>query len=106
MTRNNACFQGSGQHQPVIYLLLLLCAWGLPVQSYAAGACEPWVGKIVSLQGRVEVVRTGKARWQRVRLEETFCPGDRVRIEARSRAAIFLQNQTVLRLKAGTTITF
>ena len=57
-------------------------------------------------QGRVEVIHTGKTRWQHVNLDETLCAGDSVRIEAHSRAAIRLKNQTVLRLDAGTAITF
>ena len=106
MTRNYAACGGGRTYQSVVCVILLICTWGLHGQSHAAGTCESWVGKIVSLQGQVEVIRTGKARWQRVSLEETFCPGDRVRIEARSRAAIFMRNETVLRLEAGTTITF
>jgi tetratricopeptide (TPR) repeat protein len=81
-------------------------AWLLFSPSYAAEKCEPWMARIISVQGRVEVVRTGKARWQRVKLEETLCAGDSVRIEARSRAAILLANQTVLRLDEESAITF
>ncbi len=106
MTGNNAPYGEARQYQPFIYLIFFVCAWGPLGQSHAAEACEPWVAKIESLQGQVEVIRAGKTRWRRVSLKETFCPGDRVRIEAHSRAAIALRNKTFLRLKAGTTITF
>ena len=86
--------------------LIFLFSWLISSPSVAAGACESWVAKIVSIQGHVDVIRTGKTRWQHVNLDETFCAGDSVRIEARSRAAIFLSNQTLLRLDEGTTITF
>jgi tetratricopeptide (TPR) repeat protein len=80
--------------------------WLLFSPGHAAEECKPWRARIISIQGRVEVVRTGKARWRRVKLEETLCAGDSVRIEARSRAAILLANQTVLRLDEGSAITF
>jgi tetratricopeptide (TPR) repeat protein len=87
-------------------ILACVFAWLLISPGYAVEDCEPWVAKIISVQGRVEVVRTGKTSWRRVKLEETLCTGDSVRIEARSRAAILLANQTVLRLDEGSAITF
>ncbi|MGH8659818.1 MAG: FecR domain-containing protein [Gammaproteobacteria bacterium] len=75
-------------------------------ETQAAAPCEPWAAKIVSIEGRVEVSRIGEPRWVPARLEQTFCPGDRVRIESRSRAAVLLANQTVLRLDEGTALTF
>ena len=75
-------------------------------ETQAAGACEPWAAKIVSIEGRVEASRLGEPRWVAARLEQTFCPGDRVRIESRSRAAVLLANQTILRLDEGTALTF
>jgi tetratricopeptide (TPR) repeat protein len=87
-------------------ILACVFAWLLFSPGYAAGECKPWRARIISVQGRVEVVRMGKARWRRVKLEETLCAGDSVRIEARSRAAILLANQTILRLDEGSAITF
>ncbi|MGH8655468.1 MAG: FecR domain-containing protein [Gammaproteobacteria bacterium] len=75
-------------------------------ENQAAEPCEPWAAKIVSIEGRVEASHIGEPRWVPARLKQTFCPGDRVRIESRSRAAVLLPNQTVLRLDEGTALTF
>ncbi|MGH8650849.1 MAG: FecR domain-containing protein, partial [Gammaproteobacteria bacterium] len=72
----------------------------------AAAPCIPWAAKIVSIEGRVEASRIGDLRWVPARLKQTFCPGDRLRIESRSRAAVLLPNQTVLRLDERTALTF
>ncbi|MGH8646634.1 MAG: FecR domain-containing protein [Gammaproteobacteria bacterium] len=75
-------------------------------ETQAAGPCEPWAAKVVSIEGRVEASRIGEPRWVPARLKQTFCPGDRVRIESRSRAAVLLANQTILRLDEGRALTF
>src|SRR5918911_4149176 len=38
-------------------------------------------------------------------LNDTYCPGDTLRVQERSRADVALLNQSVLRLNANTTIT-
>jgi Tfp pilus assembly protein PilF len=72
----------------------------------AADTCEEWVAKVVSVQGSVEAQRAGEIQWQPVRLYDTYCPGDRIRVQERSRAAIVLPNEAILRLDQNTTITF
>ena len=74
--------------------------------SQAAAACDPWVAKIVSVQGNVEVRRASQTQWQPARLNDTFCAGDRIQVGERSRADVALANQPVLRLNQDTTITF
>ena len=71
-----------------------------------AATCEMWVAKIVSVQGTLEVRRVGATQWQSVRLHDTFCPGDTMRVQEQSRAAIVLRNEAILRLDQQTTITF
>src|ERR1043166_7318914 len=73
---------------------------------YSATSCEPAVAKMVSVQGNVEVRRSGQVQWQRARLNELFCAGDQVQVGERSRADVTLSNQPVLRLDQNTTITF
>lgn len=68
--------------------------------------CEPWTGKVVSLQGRVQVQRAGSTRWDGVRLNDTFCLGDMIQIREHSRAAILLSNEAILRLDQKTTLIF
>jgi len=72
----------------------------------AAVACEPKVAQIVSIQGIVELRRAGQAIWQPAVMSMTLCPGDMLRVRARSRAALRLSNESMLRLDQKTTITF
>ena len=88
---------------------LALIAWmtiGLllvPVISHAA-ACEPWAAKLVSLQGSVEIRRAAGVRWESAELETLLCPGDMVRVNKFSRAALVLANNALVRLDQRTTI--
>ena len=63
------------------------------------------VAKAVSVQGLVEARRVGQASWQPVRLNDTFSPGDSIRVHERSRADIAMLDQSVLRLNANTEMT-
>ncbi|MGH8574594.1 MAG: FecR domain-containing protein, partial [Gammaproteobacteria bacterium] len=83
-----------------------------------AEACSPWVAKVLSVQGPVEVERggatpdgsaaAGRARWRAVEGDETLCPGDHIRVGPLGRAAVQLADevQTVLRLDERTTLSF
>src|SRR3990170_2899797 len=73
--------------------------------SSAATTCEPWVAKMVSVQGNVEARRTGQTRWQPALLNDTYCTGDRIQVGERSRADVALVSQSVLRLDQKSTIT-
>lgn len=74
-------------------------------QASPQAACDPWVAKVVSVQGSVEVRRAGETQWQPAQLNDTYCPGDVIRVGERSRADLALINQPVLRLDQNTTIT-
>jgi tetratricopeptide (TPR) repeat protein len=71
----------------------------------AAVSCDPWVAKMVSVQGNVEVRRAGQTQWQLARLNDTYCAGDRIQVGGRSRADVALINQPLLRLDQDSTIT-
>jgi tetratricopeptide (TPR) repeat protein len=71
----------------------------------AAALCDPWVAKMVSVQGTVEVRRAGQTQWQLARLNDTYCAGDRIQVGGRSRADVALANQPLLRLDQDSTIT-
>jgi tetratricopeptide (TPR) repeat protein len=75
-----------------------------PCVSFAEN-CEKRVATVVSVQGSVEVQRAGETQWQTVKLNDTFCPGDKIRVNERSRAGLTLVNQPVLRLDQNTSIT-
>jgi len=72
----------------------------------AGETCEKWVAKVVSAQSGVQVRRVSETEWIPVKLDDTICLGDMIRVQERSRAAIFLSNETILRLDQKTTITF
>ena len=71
----------------------------------ASITCNPWVAKMVSVQGHVEVARAGQLQWQKATLNDTYCAGDRVQVGERSRADLALVNRPVIRLEQHTTIT-
>ena len=86
-----------------ILIALLSTATGVHAQG-----CEPWVARIISVQGPVVVERSGAPRAQAAGLDDTICPGDRVRVGALGRAAVQLANEaeTPIRLDEGTTLIF
>src|SRR5207248_11550724 len=84
----------------VNFLAALLYPYAAPAQTR-----QEWVARAVSVQGTVEAQRVGETRWQPVKLNDTFRPGDTIRVLERSRADVALLDQSVLRLNANTTIT-
>jgi tetratricopeptide (TPR) repeat protein len=66
--------------------------------------CEQWAAKVVSVQGAVQARQAGEISWTQVRLNQTFCPGDIIRVLKNSRAAISLANDTLIRVDQNTTI--
>lgn len=66
--------------------------------------CENWVARVVSVQGDVEIRRADAAVWSLARLEDYLCAGDIIRVMERSRAAIVLPNDAVVRLDQQTTV--
>ena len=71
-----------------------------------AGDCEKWIAKAVSVQGSVQSRFKDSIKWNSVELDNTFCPGDMIRVQERGRAAILMINETIMRLDQNTTITF
>jgi uncharacterized protein YaiE (UPF0345 family) len=73
--------------------------------SFAQTQPPSGIARTVSVQGTVEVRRTGTVTWQPVRLNDTFSAGDTVRVGGQSRADLQLLDQSVLRLNADTELT-
>lgn len=82
----------------LVGLLFLESAW--------AETDEEWVAKIVSAQGDVQAKRKDKVPWEPAKLNDTYYPGDMIRVSEQSRAGIVLSNETVIRLDQNTTIAF
>ena len=77
-----------------------------PAQAQETPACTPAIARVVSLQGDVQVQRGGAGSWSSVRrLDTTVCAGDRLRVAGLSRAVLFVQPETLVRLDQNTTIT-
>ena len=71
--------------------------------NFAQPRCEPWAAKALSVEGKVEVLRAGETGWKTLARNELLCAGDSAHVAKRSRAAILLQNHTLLRLDEATT---
>lgn len=69
-----------------------------------SGSCTAVLARVVSVQGQVEL-RRGDTTWPAIQLDATLCAGDTVRVQAHSRAALRLNNETTLRLDQGTVLT-
>jgi tetratricopeptide (TPR) repeat protein len=82
-----------------IFAVLLFPCWAF------SAPCEQGIAQAVSVEGIVEVQRAGETQWQTIKLDDTFCPGDTIRVDDNSRAALSLANQPLLRLDQNTTIT-
>jgi tetratricopeptide (TPR) repeat protein len=104
---SNAALHGTAFRAPLL-LVALAAALCLGVVAPVVGLGQTTGGPVaraVSVQGRVEARRGSQAPWQPVRLNDTFSPGDSIRVHERSRADIALLDQSVLRLNAGTELT-
>lgn len=89
-------------------VVLLMIFLGAPAEAAEGDVpgCKPIIGRVVSRQGTVEIRRTGDSVWHRVeRLDTQVCDGDAVRTGPRSRAALWLQPENLIRLDQRTAIT-
>ncbi|MGD9190138.1 MAG: hypothetical protein PVI89_18110, partial [Desulfobacteraceae bacterium] len=82
----------------VVVCLMLGTFQGAPAKSWADDADRSWVSRVVSIQGHVVIKRQRRDEWQPAGLDDTLFVGDRIRVEANSRAGIVLRNDAVLRL--------
>jgi tetratricopeptide (TPR) repeat protein len=92
--------------QPWLRIAGVIGLLALSVQSAPAQTCDGWMARVISVQGVVEAKRAEQTEWAAVYLDDTFCLGDMIRVDARSRAALALPNETVIRLDQDTTLTF
>ncbi len=101
MTENSNNLSRRGKYAIRISLLLTLC--GL-AQGLHASECDEPVARALSVQGRVEVISNGDSTWSLVQQNMGFCPGDRLRVSANSRAGLMLDNETLLRLAENSSV--
>src|SRR5882672_2143997 len=101
--------QGSsrGLLPPLLLLFaFLITTSGIP--AFAADvsvACSSPVARVVSIQGSIELLRARQNDWSKItRLDTPLCEGDRLRTGALSRAALFIQPETLVRVDQNTSI--
>jgi tetratricopeptide (TPR) repeat protein len=87
-------------------LLIFLVAVAPALAQGPAASCEPSVARVVAIQGSVEVQRGGRGDWLPLKkLEAPVCSSDRLRTGPSSRAALFIEPETLVRVDQNTTIT-
>jgi tetratricopeptide (TPR) repeat protein len=84
--------------------LLALCWAALWSNPRADAACDSEAGRLVSVQGAVEVQSAAGGEWHGASLDDRLCQGDTIRVGMRSRAAVALVNDAVLRIDENTTM--
>jgi tetratricopeptide (TPR) repeat protein len=93
------------RHIVRMLIMAVLAGFLLPASASAA-ECRNWVARAVSVQGMVQYRASDGKEWNTVHSDKTFCEGDMVRVQEKSRAAVLLSNKTVIRLDQNTTLTF
>ncbi|MEJ2407156.1 MAG: FecR domain-containing protein, partial [Candidatus Thiodiazotropha sp.] len=82
----------------------LIGAIGLATAQLHAAECTP-IAQLIALEGMVETKRADRDNWETAQLDESYCPGDTVRTQQESRAALRLANDTLLRLSNNSALT-
>ena len=106
--------------KPLIALLLVLYVLTSPqpceaqAPAYAADALaaqtppgqEKWVAVVTSAQGGVYVQHPGQTQWVPLKAGDRCNPGDAIRVEENSRAALLFKNDSTLRMDQNTHLSF
>ena len=71
---------------------------------HAQEACPEPVGRFASIEGEVDVQSDGGGGWRAAQLDQRLCEGDTIRVGERSRVAVQLINNAVLRVDQNTAI--
>src|SRR6266404_3870145 len=99
--------QGSSRgFLPPLLLFYFITRSGIPAfAADVSAACSSPVARVVSIQGSIELLRARQNDWSKVtRLDTPLCEGDRLRAGALSRAALFIQPETLVRVDQNTSI--
>jgi tetratricopeptide (TPR) repeat protein len=89
-----------------ILLSAIIVAVSLCPAVEAGAGCDKWVARVVSVEGTVQVYRSGSTGWANTAMNDTLCAGDRLQLGKNSRATVVLFNETILRLDQLTELTF
>ena len=88
------------------YSLFLPLAYLLFSPAVMAEECAEIMATVTSAQGIVEKRQKSGTTWKNVVAQDTFCADDMVRTQLNSRAALYLNNNSILRLNELSAVTF
>ncbi len=88
------------------YSLFLPLAYLLFSPAVMAEECAEIMATVTSAQGIVEKRQKSGTTWKNVAAQDTFCADDMVRTQLNSRAALYLNNNSILRLNELSAVTF
>ena len=84
--------------------LLAFASCLLTSGAYAQEICPEPVGRFASVEGEADVQSDGGGGWRAAQLDQRLCEGDTIRVGERSRVAVQLINDAVLRIDQNTSI--
>jgi len=103
----------SGKLLLVLLLILSVLITSVPCKAQtqaqaaeAIAAQDRWVAVVTSAQGGVYVQHPGQTQWEPLKVADKCYPGDSIRVEENSRAALLFKNDSTLRIDQNTTLTF
>ncbi|MBT8435123.1 MAG: FecR domain-containing protein, partial [Gammaproteobacteria bacterium] len=97
-------FTGSSRARSKFLILLFITLIASSLSSQASADCDVPVGRFVDIHGQVETQDADAESWSNASLDTALCEGSSIRVGAKSRAAITLVNDAVLRLDENTTM--
>ena len=86
-----------------VAVVALVCACMPFAVNASEHQCETNIGKVVSSQGKVSVQRANSDTWEKLSGKGEVCDGDTIRTGNRSRAAVSMVNDTVMRINQKST---
>lgn len=88
--------------QTVVFSFFLFCI----SDAFAEGHCSNPVARLVSVQGDAQFRQAQQTGWLTVALNDEFCAGDVLRIGVGGRAAVVLNNESILRIDQNSVLNF
>jgi len=88
----------------IVILFIFILFHPQTTQAQKAAQAEMWLASLTSAEGGVYVKRAGQAQWAPVKITEKFFPGDTLRVDEESRAALLFNNESTMRLDQNTTL--
>jgi tetratricopeptide (TPR) repeat protein len=84
--------------------LLVFAVLQFQIPAFAQEVCRDPAGRFASIEGRVQIRGDNQEAWRAAKQADRLCKGDSIRVGEKSRAAVVLVNEAVLRLDQNTTM--